>query len=860
MAKEYLSANPPYVVIQKGDTLSEIAEKYGSYISGSGIYGSGGKLETLAKINNISNVNRVAIGETIKLSGSAATTKTNTSNKVNVQRFGLQSDTDRTMFITWTWDKTNTDHYQVKWWYDTGDSVWFVGSDGNETEKQSVYNAPSNAIKVKVQIKPVAKTHKVNNKDVAYWTAEWSTAKTHTFDKEPPETPSAPSVKLDDYKLTVTLNGIPETTTKMQFQIIKNETSIYKTQNVKITSDHRNLDQVIFSYTVAADGEYKVRCRAWNTASASEWSGYSSSVVPIPAATSGITVCRASSKTSVYLEWAAEKTAKRYDIEYSTKIDNFDKNDQTTIVSDIEFTYREITGLESGNEYFFRVRSVNDTGESKWSSIKSVVIGTAPESPTTWSSTTTARVGESVTLYWVHNSKDGSREKSAQISYTIEDTFGTVIDTQTVVQTKNTPDDEEETTSYYVINTTGAQYSEGAKILWQVKTKGVTDDYSEWSVQRTIDIHAQPTMQLNITDKAGDSLDEIPSLPFYLSIVTGPKSQVPIGYHVSIVSNDQYFDTDEMGNEVRVFKGDEIYSKHFDVTPNLIDDEYYEVVIKLSADNISLRNNKDYTAHVTVSTNSGLVEDGYIDFSVAWEDQEYVPNAEITLHPEEAAAAITVYCKDENSEYIRDVVMSLYRREVDGTFTELMKDVGNGTFMSDPKVSLDYARYRIVAKSETTGQITYYDMPAYPMGITSIVIQWEEKWTPLNNPYDDPPDDSEEDIVDFTETTLKLPYNVDISDEYDPEVTIVKYIGRENPTAYYGTQLGFTSTWSADIDKNDEDTLYALRRLARYMGDVYVREPSGTGYWANVKVSYPKKHNEVTIPVTLNVTRVERSE
>ena len=40
------------------------------------------------------------------------------------------------------------------------------------------------------------------------------------------------------------------------------------------------------------------------------------------------------------------------------------------------------------------------------------------------------------------------------------------------------------------------------------------------------------------------------------------------------------------------------------------------------------------------------------------------------------------------------------------------------------------------------------------------------------------------------------------------------------------------------VDKNDKETLYALRRLAKWMGDVYVREPSGSGYWANVTVSF----------------------
>ena len=90
----------------------------------------------------------------------------------------------------------------------------------------------------------------------------------------------------------------------------------------------------------------------------------------------------------------------------------------------------------------------------------------------------------------------------------------------------------------------------------------------------------------------------------------------------------------------------------------------------------------------------------------------------------------------------------------------------------------------------------------------------------------------------------------------------VAYIGKcnqewERPVSYYGTQLGETASWKVEIPKNDEETLYALRRLAIWTGDVYVREPSGTGYWANISVSMSQTHCQLTIPVTLEITRVE---
>ena len=59
------------------------------------------------------------------------------------------------------------------------------------------------------------------------------------------------------------------------------------------------------------------------------------------------------------------------------------------------------------------------------------------------------------------------------------------------------------------------------------------------------------------------------------------------------------------------------------------------------------------------------------------------------------------------------------------------------------------------------------------------------------------------------------------------------------------------------IPKEDKETIYALRRLSIWSGDVYVREPSGMGYWANVEVTFNIKHSDVTVPITLNITRVE---
>ena len=211
------------------------------------------------------------------------------------------------------------------------------------------------------------------------------------------------------------------------------------------------------------------------------------------------------------------------------------------------------------------------------------------------------------------------------------------------------------------------------------------------------------------------------------------------------------------------------------------------------------------------------------------------------------------YCEVETVTEIDGVTLSVYRREYDGRFVEIMTGItDNNTSVTDPHPALDFARYRVVAISNETGAVSYTDLPGEPVGEHAVIIQWAEEWSSYNTLNEDELAEPE-----HTSSMIKLPYNIDVSDSNDPDVSLVEYVGRSHPVSYYGTQLGEKSTWSTEIPKTDVETLYALRRLRNWMGDVYVREPSGSGYWANIKVKYDLKHKDLTIPVTFDVTRVE---
>ncbi len=918
--------------VKKGDTLWNLVEEYKDSIAGST---REERIQTVVKLNNLKDRDLIVIGQVLKFSGTA-TKETSTGSQAVVDVFGLQSNTERTLYAKWSCTIGHVEDYTVEWMYDTGDGIWFEGNvSTDEFEyKHSLYTPPDNAKRVKFRVKANSQIRHAKRKgqkhDIYWFTAKWSTAKTFSF-VDLPVAPGTPSAKIETLKLTAEVNCPDVNATHIQFQVVKDDKTVFATGKAKISTDYAS-----YVFPISVGARYKVRCRSINGNNYSDWSDYCGNVGTAPSAPTGFTVCRAESEYSVYFEWDTVNLATSYEIEYATNLLYFEGSNQTQSQSGIEGTKYLLTiSSDKGEEYFFRLRAVNSEGSSAWSEISSVVLGEEPAPPTTWSSTTTAVPGEDCILYWVHNSIDGSSMKYAEIELLFDDgTSYTWFFDHTEVAT-----DSEDIFEYKLFD--GDQYphdniQDGGKILWRVRTVGVLasedinsgnrEGWSEWSVQRTIVIYSAPTLQFNILNLRNENIWEgegvIDSFPFYISLAAAPTNQRPTGYHVSVVSNQIYETVDDLGNTQTINNGQEVFSKYYDISGEIIDGAYH-ILIEMSAGDINLENNMSYTVTCTVSMNSGLTATSSLEFTVAWTDEQHILNAELAIDEETLSAYISPYCHEyttvrtyynvrevagiyvklntelsqeeidgventvgynvventytstyeevcytvlngvsmyfcivENEELFpsENVTLGVYRRSYDGSYVEIASDLVNGqnTFVTDPHPALDYARYRIVAKSTLTGTVGYYDIPGQYVGCNAAVIQWNEDWSTL--------DMDGENLTEqpaWSGSMLRLPYNLDINEDYNPDVSLVEYIGRERPVSYYGTQLGETSSWSLVIPKEDRETLYHLRRLAKWRGDVYVRTPTGIGYWANIKVAFGEKHLDVTIPVTISITRVE---
>lgn len=652
-----------YHTVVQGEYLSIIAPRYNT------------TWQNIAAWNRLENPNLIYPGQKLIVGsepdpGSSTTPsvvpkkkETNNSNKVKIDLFGLQSGTDRTVFVTWLWDKDKTKEYKVLWKYYTGDGIGFIGSEETTNRKQSLYTGPSNAKRVSVKIRPIAKTKTVNKKEVAEWTAEWCSAKEYIYDTSVhPKEPPVPTVNINGLKLVAELDNLDVSKNglyadEIEFQVVKNNEKVVKTSKGKTTKkDGIDKHYASVTYTVDTGSLYKVRARCVKNKETSPWSDFSSNISTIPNAPANVKVTSRSS-TEIKVDWDGVKTATSYEIQYTTKQRYFDSNPDEVQSKTVDSTvsHAEITGLETGQTYYIRVRAINDAGYSAWGGYNKsketwpyITIGVKPGPPTTWSSTTTGIVGEKINLYWVHNSLDNSNETSAELELTIDGTTKTLT-----IEKSSSHSDEisvfEIDTNANVINPADNTtvfsknvFKDGAKINWRVRTAGILEEqYGNWSTKRNITIYSAPGVEVELKDKNGDRITTVYSFPFYIEAIATPPEQSPIGYHISIKAKKSYETTDNVGSKKIVSKNEEIYSKYFDI-PNKQQDKTLR--LELLPNNIDLEPDISYRITCTVSMNSGLSASDTYDFDIDWEDIDYSPTAMIALDSDSWTSVIYPSC------------------------------------------------------------------------------------------------------------------------------------------------------------------------------------------------------------------------
>lgn len=772
-------------------------------------------------------------------------------------------------YMNWYHDQDYNVAYRyarIMWHYTVADGIWRLGEDvtvgrehvlvKNTDENYYDITIPDNAQVIRAIVWPRFNDNKgdadtgswldIDYSDPALgWGWTWSDEVFYYTWLTAPDKPSAPTTTANKIRLITESTFVSRVATHMQFEFQDKD-------GRSILSDYVPLknDKASFITDGTHNGRYQARVKAWSLTAdrsikvGSEWSEWSDYIYTTPDVPQKPRVSRVSS-TSVRLSWDAIAPNAKYIIEYADRLEKFDSKDYSSS-NEVETTNLVLTGLDSGTTYYFRLVTnvYNDKNEligtSDPSEIVSIGVGKRPNPPTTWSSTTTAIVGDTIRFYWTHNAADNSRETTGQIGLTINGGAEYIR----TIQNEYSEDDDPGVYSFE-ISTDTPDMVNGATISWRVRTKGIDlgdNAYSDWSISREVKLYTRPSVTVSMPST-------VASFPFTTTINSSGGNQTPTAYYITIQAKSNYTTVDNAGNLVTVSNGQRLYTR-------FINSNEKQLTFDINANDVYLASDMEYIMSVTVSMDSGLTATRDYIFSTSFITTLLSPRCELLPNNELKAISIKPFVQNPDGSFPINIELSVYRRAADDSFITIAENVPNSqSYILDPHPQFKGCSYRIVARDTTTGSVGFTDVNNIPTYNKSVVIQWDEKWN--DDVVGDPLNVISNGAIKWSGQVLEIPYNIDVSEDNDPDVNLVKYIGRKDPVSYYGTQLNTSSQWSMEIPKSDDETIAKLRKLSSYMGDVYVREPSGLGYWAQIKVSFSQTHRELTVPISFDIVKVE---
>lgn len=732
-----------------------------------------------------------------------------------------------------------------------GKTSWITMQSAQEISKSTIrsgdFSVPSDALAVRVGLKMKVSDDyksKYTNSDYYYVTYSYGSV-------PEPSTPSEPSVTIDNGKVRITQTVTDDTVVNVQFIIYTEVGGVLSENPIETSMIPVPATKVVTYEMNATSGvRYYAKSVWYNNRGGSSESGGSGSAESeqIPGQITGLTVSPDTIST-VRLNWNEDSAAaptNGYEIEKATEYRYLGTSQADIVSSDGP---PDILAVNTGVTWWFRVRARNRSGEyGDWSTAKSITVSTKPNPPTTWSLYSTYKMDDHIVLYWTYNSTDGSKPTQSKIYWRINQG---ALHTKTI--THSYPEEQTEFTfSWDISEDPSFNIHDGDKITWYVVSYGIGPDPSEPSIEREFTVYTTPEVWVTFPS-------EIESYPIDIEINATPVSQNLVSGVIIIKNVDTYETVNRLGEEVIVNAGSTIYSQVFD--------GFYgnHFVMSLDPSNIELKNGETYHVYVKITMDSGLSADNSNQlglFETNLEQSDYILDSGVVFNSETYAASLTPSCvyPDEDGEptdeLVPNVVLDVYRINSDGRLIEVTKNLPNDGSVTvlDPHPSLDTPCYRIVATDMATGFMYYMNSIGEETGVKGIVIQWDESYRNYIIGMSEDPDDFG---FAYTGMTLELPFNVKTNDGSSKDVEFAEYIGREDPVSYYGTQQGKQATWSCEFDKTDKDTLFKLRHLDRWKQDVYVREQSGLGYWASVEVNYNLDYDNMVVPASFQITRVD---
>lgn len=489
-----------------------------------------------------------------------------------------------------------------------------------------------------------------------------------------------------------------------------------------------------------------------------------------------------------------------------------------------------VSGLETGKRWFFRVRLTKGRDESAingaWSEIVTIDLSSAPSIPTLSLSAGIIPEKGSVAAFWSYVSTDGTAQAYAEIcEATISGsgiTYGRIIGST-------------QTAQHLTIYAEDAGWNEGETHYLCVRVVSasgrVSDDWSDpvpVIIAAPLEINiASTSLEARTTPRTYNALTEMP----LTATITGAGN----GGTTSLII--------ERARDYHVDRPDEEdFNGHQGETIAIIT-QTGEAPIVINRDDLlgALDDGAQYNLIATIQDGLGQSATETILFEVDWSHQAVMPEA--TVRIEEGVAVITPV---QPTGYEEGDTVDIYRLSADKPEL-IIKGAEFGTAYVDPFPAFnEFGGHRVVYRTVDGDYIT---------------AEGELAWIDLQKPEGDYIK-SISSVVDFDGTQIELLYDTTQSTKWAKDFRETRYLGGSIQGDWNKGVEVSSSLKTAKVTIKDQESMQAIRRLAAYPGVCHIRTVDGSSYNCDIQVSVDRQYDRETIRATysLDIVKVDPEE
>lgn len=559
----------------------------------------------------------------------------------------------------------------------------------------------------------------------------------------------------------------------------------------------------------------------------------------VPKAPTNITLSSPMAETiQVTWDWPWD-SANISELSWSDHSDAWESTDEpsTYRISNIHAAKWNIKGLESGVEWFIRVRLIKSLEESEiegpWSPIMSYKLTSAPDIPNLILSKYVISKGEKFTAAWDYISTDGTGQSTVQICRaTINSSTGAITYGNNIL-------DLETVEKEYTFDPEVLGWTTGNSYYMCVRVKSESERLSGWSQPVKLDI-AEP-LTIDITDT---SLDDrtvggitryyLTELPLTITIEGAGDNAFT---NIVIERENDYHSNRPDESDYNGFKGETV--------------AYYtqqgEDEISIGVDDLVgiLDDTAEYRIIAMIYDELGQSATTELPFIVDWEHQAIIPTATVVIDNDNYIAKITPSLPSElptGWTIDQGDVCDIYRISADKP--ELIIQNGSfGTTYVDPYPAIgEFGGHRVVFKTVNGDYIT-----------TDGTYAWVDLDADDGDIFD-----IDTSIIDTPNGSIDFLYNIDLSSSWKKDFQETHYLGGSiqgdwNPGV---SRTGSVSTVS--VITQDQETIKDFRRLADYPGVCHIRTRDGSSFAADIQVKEDMKYESFELATyNLSITRVD---